>query len=116
MSAAPVAAGDILGLSLPALQAQMAVWRVPGYRARQVWNWIYRQHAASFDEMTVLPGSLREMLTRFYRIDPLVPVECGMDTADAVPGAELLVIEGMGHDLPLAVAPRVIEAIARHAV
>lgn len=47
--------------------------------------------------------------------DPLVPVECGMDTADAVPGAELLVIEGMGHDLPLAVAPRVIEAIARHA-
>lgn len=48
--------------------------------------------------------------------DPLVPVECGMDTADAIPGAELLIIEGMGHDLPLAVAPRVIEAIARHAV
>jgi pimeloyl-ACP methyl ester carboxylesterase len=47
--------------------------------------------------------------------DPLVPVECGIDTADAVPGAELLIIEGMGHDLPLAVAPRVIEAIARHA-
>jgi pimeloyl-ACP methyl ester carboxylesterase len=48
--------------------------------------------------------------------DPLVPVECGIDTADSVPGAELLIIEGMGHDLALAVAPRVIEAIARHAV
>jgi pimeloyl-ACP methyl ester carboxylesterase len=48
--------------------------------------------------------------------DPLVPVECGMDTANSVPGAELLIIKGMGHDLCLAVAPQVIEAIARHAV
>jgi pimeloyl-ACP methyl ester carboxylesterase len=48
--------------------------------------------------------------------DPLVPVECGKDTANSIPGAELMIIEGMGHDLPVAVAPRVIEAIARHAV
>jgi pimeloyl-ACP methyl ester carboxylesterase len=32
--------------------------------------------------------------------DPLVPVECGKDTAEAIPGAKLLLIEGMGHDLP----------------
>ncbi len=32
--------------------------------------------------------------------DPLVPIEGGRDTAQAIPGAELLVIEGMGHDLP----------------
>jgi len=32
--------------------------------------------------------------------DPLVPVEAGRDTAEAVPGAELKIIEGMGHDLP----------------
>ena len=32
--------------------------------------------------------------------DPLVPLECGKDTAEAVPGAELMIIEGMGHDLP----------------
>jgi pimeloyl-ACP methyl ester carboxylesterase len=48
--------------------------------------------------------------------DPLVPVECGMDTANSIPGAELMIIEGMGHDLPVAVAPRIIKAIARHAV
>jgi pimeloyl-ACP methyl ester carboxylesterase len=48
--------------------------------------------------------------------DPLVPVEGGMDTADAIPGAELLIIEGMGHDLPPPIWARVIEAIARHAV
>lgn len=47
--------------------------------------------------------------------DPLVPVECGMDTAKSVPDAELLVIEGMGHELPPAVAARVIAAIVRHA-
>jgi pimeloyl-ACP methyl ester carboxylesterase len=48
--------------------------------------------------------------------DPLVPVECGIDTASSIPGAKLLIIEDMGHDLPLVVAPQVIEAIARHAV
>jgi pimeloyl-ACP methyl ester carboxylesterase len=47
--------------------------------------------------------------------DPLVPVEHGVDTAEAVPGAELLIIEGMGHDLPSALWPRIVGAIARHA-
>jgi pimeloyl-ACP methyl ester carboxylesterase len=32
--------------------------------------------------------------------DPLVSVEAGRDTAKTVPGAELKIIEGMGHDLP----------------
>src|SRR3989442_709126 len=36
------------------------------------------------------------------RDDPLIPLEAGLDTARAVPGAELLVIDGMGHDLPRA--------------
>ena len=47
--------------------------------------------------------------------DPLVPVACGIDTARAVPGAELLLIERMGHALPIPTWPRIIEAIARHA-
>jgi pimeloyl-ACP methyl ester carboxylesterase len=32
-------------------------------------------------------------------VDPLVPVEGGHDTARSVPGADLLIIPGMGHDL-----------------
>jgi pimeloyl-ACP methyl ester carboxylesterase len=32
--------------------------------------------------------------------DPLVSVEAGRDMAKAVPGAELKIMEGMGHDLP----------------
>ena len=33
-------------------------------------------------------------------------------TADAIPGAELLLLRGMGHDLPKALWPRLVDAIA----
>ncbi len=48
--------------------------------------------------------------------DPLVPAAHGQDTAQAIPGAQLLLIEGMGHDLPQANGAwrQVIEAIATH--
>jgi pimeloyl-ACP methyl ester carboxylesterase len=47
--------------------------------------------------------------------DPLVRVECGIDVADTVPGAERLIIEGMGHALPITMWPPIIDAIATHA-
>ncbi|RJP14568.1 MAG: alpha/beta hydrolase [Candidatus Abyssobacteria bacterium SURF_5] len=46
--------------------------------------------------------------------DPLVPVECGRATARAIPGSSLLVIEGMGHNLPAGAWPQIIDAITRH--
>jgi pimeloyl-ACP methyl ester carboxylesterase len=46
--------------------------------------------------------------------DPLVPVEGGRDTARSVPGAELLLIEGMGHDLHPQIWPRLIRAVSDH--
>jgi pimeloyl-ACP methyl ester carboxylesterase len=47
--------------------------------------------------------------------DPLVHVECGKDTAEAVPGAKLKIIKGMGHDLPHSGAwPQIIDAIVDH--
>jgi pimeloyl-ACP methyl ester carboxylesterase len=46
--------------------------------------------------------------------DPLVPLEGGHDTARAIPGAELLVIEGMGHDLPEGAWPTLVGAISEH--
>jgi pimeloyl-ACP methyl ester carboxylesterase len=48
--------------------------------------------------------------------DPLVPLSHGQDTADKVPGAKLEVIDGMGHDLPLALLPRLADLIAGHAL
>lgn len=47
--------------------------------------------------------------------DPLVPIEGGKETASSIPRAEFLVIEGMGHNIPEEVAPRIIEAISAHA-
>jgi pimeloyl-ACP methyl ester carboxylesterase len=46
--------------------------------------------------------------------DPLVPVEGGVDTADAIPGAELIIMEGMGHYLPIELWPQLIDAIVLH--
>ena len=46
--------------------------------------------------------------------DPLVPLAAGRDTAQNIPGAELLVIDGMGHDFPEALMPKLAQAIASH--
>lgn len=47
--------------------------------------------------------------------DPLVPVEAGRDTADSIPGAQLMIIEGMGHSLPPEAWQQIVMAIADHA-
>ena len=47
--------------------------------------------------------------------DPMVAPSGGKATAQAIPGARLMVIEGMGHDLPEAAWPQLIPAIADHA-
>jgi pimeloyl-ACP methyl ester carboxylesterase len=44
--------------------------------------------------------------------DPLVNVSGGRATAEAIPGAELVVFDGMGHDLPRALWPEIIGRIA----
>jgi pimeloyl-ACP methyl ester carboxylesterase len=44
--------------------------------------------------------------------DPLVLPDGGVSTADAIPGAELLIIEGMGHDLPAEAMDEIVEAVA----
>jgi proline iminopeptidase len=46
--------------------------------------------------------------------DPLVPVACGADTAKAIPGARLEVIEGMGHDLPPQLIERLLALLDQH--
>jgi pimeloyl-ACP methyl ester carboxylesterase len=48
-------------------------------------------------------------------VDPLVRPEGGKDTAASIPGAKLLMIEGMGHALPIPMWPQIIDAIDKHA-
>ena len=47
--------------------------------------------------------------------DPLIAPDGGAATAEAIPGAELLSVAGMGHDLPRPLWPAVIDAIVRTA-
>jgi pimeloyl-ACP methyl ester carboxylesterase len=47
--------------------------------------------------------------------DPLVPLRAGQATARAIPGAELITIPGMGHDMPRELWPRFADAIATNA-
>ncbi len=51
----------LLGLELPEIQ-QLLGKNLPAYRARQVYDAIYRQRVASLDEITTLPGEMRKVL------------------------------------------------------
>ncbi|HXK43497.1 MAG TPA: hypothetical protein PKV82_11800, partial [Anaerolineae bacterium] len=53
---------DLYDWDLPTLEAHLAAWGQPAYRARQIWDWLYRQLVTDFDAMTSLPKALREQL------------------------------------------------------
>jgi proline iminopeptidase len=67
-------------------------------------------------------GDRREWLARIKaptlvlhgRLDPLVPLAGGVETARCIAGARLVVIDGMGHDLPPALLARLADEIATH--
>jgi pimeloyl-ACP methyl ester carboxylesterase len=48
-------------------------------------------------------------------VDKMIRPSGGRGTAKAIPGARLLKIEGMGHDLPRGAWPQIIDAISEHA-
>ena len=43
----------------------------PKFRAKQIYEWIYKKNAKSFDEMSNLPKDIREDLKGEFQIDPL---------------------------------------------
>jgi pimeloyl-ACP methyl ester carboxylesterase len=70
---------------------------------------------ASGDRTEALRAVRVPTLVVHGRVDPFVPVECGIATAEAIPGSKLLILEQMGHRLAPAVWADVIDAIAAHA-
>jgi pimeloyl-ACP methyl ester carboxylesterase len=46
--------------------------------------------------------------------DPLISAEGGKETARVIPGAKLLIINGMGHDMPEGAWPEIVDAISNH--
>src|SRR4051812_47733255 len=47
---------------------------LPKFRAKQLYNWLYRHHACDYDEMTVLPAPLRAQLAAELPVAALTPV------------------------------------------
>jgi len=61
---------SLLELSLPEMIAWFAERGEPAFRARQVWEWIYKRFAGDFAAMTNLPKALRERLEKEATLVP----------------------------------------------
>jgi len=59
---------DISSKTLAEIEDIVQGLNQPVYRAKQVWGWLHKNHARSFDEMGNLPKTLREELDVNYRI------------------------------------------------
>jgi pimeloyl-ACP methyl ester carboxylesterase len=70
---------------------------------------------ASGDRTAALRGVRVPTLVVHGAADPLVQVAGGEATAAAVPDAELIVFDGMGHNLPRELWPAIVDAITRTA-
>ncbi|MGO4870818.1 MAG: alpha/beta fold hydrolase [Roseiarcus sp.] len=66
---------------------------------------------ASGSRKKTLPSVTAPTLVIHGVDDPLVPFAAGEDTAASIPGARLVALTRMGHSLPVAVWPRVIDEI-----
>jgi len=59
---------DIRSQTESEIQRQFQLWREPPYRVAQLLHWLYAGRAASWDEMTNLPKSLRQRLAETYTL------------------------------------------------
>lgn len=96
---------------------------------------LYREHAGRrFDRGIYPPGFARQLaavmvqedrrdalrslqiptLVLHGKSDPLVPVEGGEETAEAIPDSKLRLIEGWGHGLPPSIWPILIDELISH--
>ncbi len=85
-----------------------------GYDSRGVARQILAM-LASGDRREEIRGITAPTLVIHGDDDPLIPRSAGREVARLVPGARLLEIEGMAHDLPLPLLPGIVEALAAHA-
>ena len=121
----------------PDLASSMALWRKIGSPAYQptdaqlkkkiLDSWQrsdYREGYSRHLAAVIANGSRVKLLRKIKtptlvihgRDDALVSVHGGIDTARNIPGSRLKIFDGMGHDLPEALLPEIIDLIASHAV
>lgn len=92
------------------LQEELRRGREPGGFGRQ-----FAAIALAGDRRSQLAKIAAPTLVIHGTKDPLFSPDCGTDTAASIQGAELMLIEGMGHDLPADLFMPVAQAIDRNA-
>ena len=115
-------------------ESSVAMWRMIGSPGFDHDDDLIREAAReAYDRGISSAGALRQMLAILTQpsrsgalrgvsvptlvvhglADRMVHVSGGRATAAAVPGAELLLVDGMGHDLPADLYPTLVDAISR---
>ena len=72
---------NIRHLSLEQIQELFKNMGEPAFRAKQVWEWLWQKHAASFADMTNLPKALRDKLGEQFSF-PSLSVDTIQTSAD----------------------------------
>jgi pimeloyl-ACP methyl ester carboxylesterase len=70
---------------------------------------------ADDDRPQILPRIQSPTLVMHGEADALVPIACGKDSAQRIPGSKFIAIPGMGHDLPTQVCTILANHIASFA-
>ena len=60
---------DIRELSLEQIQEFCLEHKMPKFRAKQVWEWLWKKRAVSFEEMTSLSKDMRELFSNNFTIN-----------------------------------------------
>jgi 23S rRNA (adenine2503-C2)-methyltransferase len=60
---------DIRNLSLEELIDFCSVNKLPKFRAKQIWEWLWKKRAVSFEEMTSLSKDMRELFNSNFNIN-----------------------------------------------
>ena len=65
-----IAKTDIKSLSKEELALRLKELGAEAYRPAQIFKWIYQRLAGSFDDMTDIPGAMREASTSWRMFSP----------------------------------------------
>ena len=62
---------DIKSLTLEEIIEFCAKNKLPKFRAKQIWEWLWKKRATSFEEMTSLSKDMRELLNNSFKINAI---------------------------------------------
>ena len=62
---------DIRDIELCKLEEFCFEQNLQKFRSNQIWEWLWKKRAVSFEEMTSLPVELRDLLDKNFYINPV---------------------------------------------